>query len=414
MKLKKQQLIIALVTAAAAIGFFSALLGNTLKAITEYYEHRLFSFSESNRFLFLTLPAIGLFAIYLLRHALFKNKPNKGIKEIFEAIKTKNNLLPAYKIPSHYFNGFLTVIFGGSTGIEVSTVVASAAIGSAGNKKFRLLRNYKNELICAGAAAGITALFNSPLAGLLFSMEVLSKRTTKISVLILLTAVAAALALNCLLREQPLFAVSVKGWNTFAIPYFILLGVLAAFNSVYLTRSVIWFKSQFLKIKKEEKRIISGALIIGLCLFTFPALFGEGYHAIDRLLESSSTSGIPLLLTFTGILILKPIVTSITLSAGGDGGIFAPSLFIGAFLGLLLAQVLNHYFNAGVIPVNFMIIGMAAVLSSSIHAPFTAIFVACGITGSYALIIPLLIACLISKFTSKKLLPYTVYSYTGK
>ena len=411
----QQKKILGITAAAIAVGLFSALLGNTLKALTEHYEHKTFSFSESRRFVFLFLPVIGLLAIYLLRHILFHNKANKGLKEIFEVIGTHSRELPLYKIPSHYFNGFLTVISGGSTGIEVSTVVASAAIGSAGNKKFRMLRLYKNELICAGTAAGITALFNNPLAGLLFSLEVISRRVSKASVLICVIASATAFLLNCLLQEKALFDVSISGWNTFAIPYFILLGVFAAFNSIYLTRSVIFFKQLFSRIAAERKRIITAALLIGLCLFAFPALFGEGYHAIGELLGTgASAAGTTLLLSFICILLLKPVITSITLSAGGDGGIFAPSLFMGAFLGLLLAYVLNHYFHVGVIPLNFMIIGMGAVLSSSIHAPFTAIFVTCGIIGSYALIVPLLIACLVSKAMSRRLLPYTVYSYNSK
>lgn len=409
----KKRLIIA--CAALAIGVFSAFLGNTLKALTEHYEQQTFSFSESRRFVFLFLPAAGLLAIYLLRHLLFHNKANKGLKEIFEVTKTQHRELPLYKIPSHYFNGFLTVISGGSTGIEVSTVVASAAIGSAGNKRFRMLRLYKNELISAGTAAGITALFNNPLAGLLFSLEVVSRRVTKASLSISLIAAATAYLLNYVLGEKVLFDVSISGWNTFAIPYFILLGIFAAFNSIYLTRSVIFFKQLFSKITAERKRITGVAFVIGICLFLFPALFGEGYHSISELLGTDpAAAGTTLLLSFIAILLLKPVITSITLSAGGDGGIFAPSLFMGAFAGLLFAYVLNHYFHIGVIPLNFMIIGMGAVLSSSIHAPFTAIFVVCGIIGSYALLLPLLIACIVSKVISKRLLPYTVYSYTGK
>jgi CIC family chloride channel protein len=119
-----------------------------------------------------------------------------------------------------------------------------------------------------------------------------------------------------------------------------------------------------------------------------------------------------LVLTFIGILVLKPIVTSVTLASGGDGGVFAPSLFIGAFLGLLVALVLNTYFNANVIPINFMIIGMAAVLSASIHAPFTSIFLVCGLTNDYTLFLPILVVCLISKYTAKMIYPFTVYSYS--
>jgi CIC family chloride channel protein len=198
-----------------------------------------------------------------------------------------------------------------------------------------------------------------------------------------------------------------------AIPYFILLGILAGLNSVYLTKCVIFFKREFSKIKISYYKIIIGSIILSASLFLFPQLYGEGYNSIKEIFLQSDTIKLSytIVFTFIGILILKPIVTSITLASGGDGGVFAPSLFIGAFLGLLLATVLNTFFYANVIPINFMIIGMAAVLSASIHAPFTAIFLICGLTNDYTLFFPILVVCLISKYTAKIIFPYTVYTF---
>jgi len=189
---------------------------------------------------------------------------------------------------------------------------------------------------------------------------------------------------------------------------------LAGMNSVYLTRCVLFFKSQFGKIGKHYYKIILGSAVLSISLFIFPQLYGEGYHAIKVIFGNPAEIPltVTLALTFVGILILKPIVTSITLASGGDGGVFAPSLFIGAFLGLLLASILNTFFQVDVIPVNFMIIGMAAVLSASIHAPFTAIFLVCGLTNDYTLFLPIMVVCLISKYTAKMIYPFTVYSYS--
>jgi CIC family chloride channel protein len=155
-------------------------------------------------------------------------------------------------------------------------------------------------------------------------------------------------------------------------------------------------------------------VILSVSLFVFPQLYGEGYHAIKTIFinPNGMVLSMSMVLTFIGILVLKPIVTSATLASGGDGGVFAPSLFIGAFLGLLLALILNRYFNANVIPLNFIIIGMAAVLSASIHAPFTALFLVCGLTNDYTLFLPILVVCLISKYTAKMIYPFTVYSYS--
>ncbi|SHH40103.1 chloride channel protein [Flavobacterium defluvii] len=401
-----------LVIVSILIGFLSAFLGISLKKITEYYEEIFFHEVSVNPIYYIIFPVFGLSVIYFLRQYLFKKKENKGIKEVFESTKTTKNL-PSYKIPSHFINGLLTVVFGGSTGIEVSTVVATATIGSVAHEKENVFRQYKTELICAGVAAGVTALFSSPIAGILFAFEVISRKVTRAFVITNAIAVSIAFGLLFILKEEPLFAVSITTWHLKAIPYFILLGILAGMNSVYLTKCVLFFKSQFGKIDTHYYKIIIGSAVLSISLFFFPQLYGEGYHAIKDIFGNSAdiTLTVTLALTFIGILILKPIVTSITLASGGDGGVFAPSLFIGAFLGLLLASALNRFFHVNVIPVNFVIIGMAAVLSASIHAPFTAIFLVCGLTNDYTLFLPILAVCLISKYTAKTIYPYTVYSY---
>ncbi|QSW91605.1 chloride channel protein [Flavobacterium endoglycinae] len=402
-----------LVIVSILIGFLSAFLGISLKKITEYYEEIFFHEVSVNPLFYILFPVFGLSVIYFLRQYLFKKKENKGIKEVFESTASKSKNLPSYKIPSHFINGLLTVIFGGSTGIEVSTVVATATIGSVAHEKENVFRQYKTELICAGVAAGVTALFSSPIAGILFAFEVISRKVTRAFMISNVIAVAIAFGLLTILKEEPLFAVSITTWHLKAIPYFILLGILAGINSVYLTRCVLFFKSQFSKIERHYYKILIGSIVLSISLFFFPQLYGEGYHAIKEIFETSQIRlTLTLALTFIAILILKPIVTSVTLASGGDGGVFAPSLFIGAFLGLLLASVLNSFFYVNVIPVNFMILGMAAVLSASIHAPFTAIFLVCGLTNDYTLFVPILAVCLISKYTAKTIYPYTVYSYS--
>jgi CIC family chloride channel protein len=408
--LKLQKLVIV----SILIGFLSAFLGVALKKLTEYYEEIFAHQALINPLYYIFFPIFGLSVIYFLREYLFKKKENKGIKEIFESTNSKSQNLPNYKISSHFINGLLTVIFGGSTGIEVSTVVASATIGSVAQRKQNVFKEYKTELICAGVAAGITALFSSPIAGILFALEVISRKVTRVFLLTNLIAVLIAFGLIFLLDEKPLFSVVITTWHSKAIPYFILLGVLAGFISVYLTQSVLFFKYQFSKIKTHYFKIIIGSSILSISLFAFPELYGEGYHGIKEIIANPNASQLTLSISITllGILFLKPIVTSATLASGGDGGVFAPSLFIGAFLGLLVASILNTYFGVNVIPVNFIIIGMAAVLSASIHAPFTAIFLVCGLTNDYTLFLPILVVCLVSKYTAKTIFPFTVYSFS--
>lgn len=404
-------LIRKLIVASVLISILSAFLAISLKHTTEYLETTFFLKAEHSVYM-LTFPIIGLLIIHFLRQYLFKKKENKGIKEIFEATNSKNKSLPLYKIPSHFVNGLFTVAFGGSTGIEVSTVVSTAAIGAASQRKENLFKKFKTELICAGITAGITILFSSPIAGILFSMEVIAKKTTKVFFLSNIIALSIASLLLLMMNEESLFTVSVTTWHLYSIPYFVLLGVLAGVNSVFLTKMVLFFKLQFSRITNDFYRIILGGLILGIALFAFPQLYGDGYRAMKGLFtETNPIATVGIIITFISIIFLKPIVTSVTLASGGDGGVFAPSLFIGAFLGLLLATILN-YFGADVIPVNFMIIGMAAVLSASIHAPFTALFLVCGMINDYTLFFPILAVCLIAKYTSKLIFPFTVYTYS--
>ncbi|MBK9224187.1 MAG: chloride channel protein [Flavobacterium sp.] len=402
-----------LIIASLLIGFLSAFLAISLKRMTEYYENIFFHQANNNPIYYLVFPFVGLSVIYFLRLYLFKRKENKGIKEIFESTNSESKNLPLYKIPSHFINGLLTVIFGGSTGIEVSTVVASATIGSVCQQKENIFKKYKLEFISAGVAAGITALFCSPFAGILFATEVISKKVTKSFFLITIPAITLTTGLLFLLNEPPLFALKISNWHGYAIPYFLLLGVLSGIHSVYLTKCVLYFKKQFLKVKVQYTKIIISVIILSTALFIFPELYGDGYHAIKSIIFSSKENllTLPFGITLLGILLLKPIVTSATLASGGDGGVFAPSLFMGAFLGLTLSILLNTFFDTNLIPLNFIIIGMAASLSASIHAPFTALFLVCGIINDYTLFFPMLAICLVSKYTAKMIYPFTVYSF---
>ncbi|MUV04703.1 chloride channel protein [Flavobacterium rakeshii] len=404
-----------LIVTSLLVGFLSCTLSISLKHITEHFEDNLLERIVPNKLYLLIFPLIGFTVIYFLRHYLFKGKENKGIKEVFDSVESGKNL-PSYKIPSHFVNGLITVGFGGSTGIEVSTVVSTAAIGNIAYKKERFLKKYKTELICAGVAAGITALFSSPLAGLLFAYEVISRRLSKSFIIATVLSVSVAYGLLLVLDEPPLFHVTINFWKWTAIPYFIVLGIIAGLNSVYLTKCVLLIKKQFFKLQKQSHRIILGAFMLSLILLFLPQLYGDGYHAIKENLETANTLSLTLPITavIIAIIIIKPIITSVTLGAGGDGGVFAPSIFIGAFLGLLVALLVNTFFNAAVIPLNFMIVGMAAMLSASIHAPLTSLFLVCGVIGDYTLFVPLLIVCYIAKITSKRICSYNVYTYKEK
>lgn len=405
--------LIKLILISILIGLLCAVLGYTLKRSTEHIEGILGGVAGRYRVLYFLLPLTGFTLIYLLRQSLFKKKENKGIKEIYNSLQNKKAKLPLYKIPSHYINGLLTVISGGSTGIEVSAVVATATIGSVAHQKTKIHLAFRKELICAATASGVTILFGNPLAGLLFSYEVISKKMGRFYLLSALLATGTTWGFERMVSDEPLFNIKINDWHLHALPYFILIGILAGFHSVYLTRCVLFFKNRVGNLPTYWPKVLIGVVLLGCSLLLFPQLYGEGYHGMKELFtlpQQQLSLQYPIIMLI-GIFMLKPVVTAATLSAGGDGGVFAPSLFAGAFLGLAIALFLNRYLHADVIPLNFMVIGMAAVLSGSLHAPCTAAVLALGLTDNYVLLMPVLLVSLVAWLTARYLFPYTVYSY---
>lgn len=402
-----------LIVASCFAGLFSAMLASVLKHITEYYEDHFFETIRPYSWLFIVFPMIGLLMIHFLRKYAFRKKPNKGIKEIYLTLDTRRNELPAYKIPSHFINGFLTVIFGGSTGVEVSTVVSTATIGAVTRQKAGIANKYKAELICAGVAGGLTALFGSPLVGMLFALEVIAKKVTKTILISTGVAVIIGYGWLFLFHEHALFGLNANPWKWQAVPYMIGMSVLAGVISVLYTKVVIGIKHRFAIMKNDYLRIGIGAAIVGISIFLFPYLFGDSYHGVTHMLKETGeiTPSFTFALSLIAIVVLKPIVSSVTLGAGGDGGVFAPSIVVGAFLGVFVALTCNHFLHTQLIVTNFVILGIAGVLSGAIHAPFTSSSLAMRISGSMILTFPILVASIVARYTAKKLYPYTVYSY---
>jgi len=410
-----------LILTSAIVGFLSTLLAFSLKHLTEFFEHRIFGLINTyNPILFILLPSIGITAIYFLRKYLFHGRKNKGITEIYKTLDERKEHLPWFKIPSHYLNGFLTVIFGGSTGVEVSTVVATAATGNMVYEKEFSARMYKRELVCAGVTAGVAVLFASPLAGWLFAIEVIARKIRK-SLLISCTASATiAWAFIYFFDNKPLLDYHISDWSWYALPFFVVLSILGGGLSVYFTLLVTRMKSLFSKIPNNFLRVNIGAVTVGTMIYFFPSLYGDSYHGLKEVLHSSlnalnalSTPNASIaIFTLLVLAILKPLAASLTLGAGGDGGVFAPSIVAGAFLGLMFAALCNQYFGTQLVLLNFALVGAAATLSASIYAPLTSLILVCNLLpNGYQLFFPILLGCIVAKLFSKLLLPYNVYSY---
>ena len=395
------------------VGLGSALLAFTLKHLTEYFEHHIFNAIEGKyAVLFIILPTIGITAIFFLRKYFFQNRKNKGIAEIYKTLDQRKDHLPLFKIPSHFINGFLTVILGGSTGVEVSTVVATATIGNYAYKKEFSARMYKRELICAGVVAGVAILFTSPLAGFLFALEVIARKMRKS----LLIACSASALVSWIFIElfdsETILHHSVEKWTYAAIPFFIILSILGGVLSVYFTLLVTRMKKIFGNISNNFIRINLGAIAVGTMIYYFPSLYGDSYHGLREILNEPLSAPTLTIFILVILAVLKPLAASLTLGAGGDGGVFAPSIVAGAFLGLGVAFVGNTYFNMDLIPINFALIGAAATLSASLYAPFTSVVLICNLLpNGYILFVPILVCCFVSFLVAKWILPYNVYTY---
>ncbi len=363
---------------------------------------------SENKFLYIVLPTIGITSIYFLRKYLFKGRKNKGITEIYKTLDHRKEHLPAFKIPSHLVNGFLTVIFGGSTGIEVSSVVATATVGNLTYKQNFSAQSYKRELICAGVTAAVAVLFVSPLAGFLFAIEVISRKTRKSLVISCATAALISWIFISVFESTTLLPFPVQQWSWYALPLFIIVSMMGGVLSVYFTLLVTRMKKIFGNINNNFLRVNLGAISVGLLIFLFPALYGDSYHGLKELISSPTVP----LFVLAFLLFLKPLAASLTLGAGGDGGVFAPSIVAGAVLGLFFAKFCNAQFNMDLIPLNFALVGASATLSASIYAPFTALILTCNLVpNGYQLFLPLLIGCILAKYFSQKILPYNVYTY---
>lgn len=268
------------------------------------------------------------------------------------------------------------------------------------------------ELISAGVVAGVSILCGSPIAGWLFAMEVIARKFNK-TLFISCTASAIISAIFLyFIKSEPLLSFEIIGWKWSALPFFVILSLFGGVLSVYFTTLVIKIKDFFSGISNNFLRVNLGALIVGGLIFCFPFLYGDSYHSLSEILNHPKSYSFLFLLF---LILLKPLASSLTLGAGGDGGVFAPSIVAGAFLGFTFALFCNTFFGTSLIYVNFVLVGAAATLSASIYAPLTALFLVCNLVpNGYVLFFPILLGCLISKNLAKRIIPYNVYTYNIK
>jgi len=405
---------------AVLVGISSALAVIVLKT----FAHWVFSFATYVNgilklgFLNSILPIIGIVLTVFVVKRLLGGTIQKGTSQILYAVAKKASIIPQKQMYAQIVTSSLTVGLGGSAGLESPIVITGAAFGSNYAQKYKLSYKDRTLLIGCGVAAGIAAAFNAPIAGVLFAIEVLLVDVSIAAFTpIMIAAATGALVSVIALDEAILLSFrQQQNFDYHNIVYYIFLGVLTGLISVYYSRNFQRVEHYFGKLKLSPyKKALFGSSILAILIFIFPTLFGEGYESIKilsdsdpgKILENTLFSSFRgnswALLLFVGCtMMIKVFATGITLGSGGNGGNFAPSLFLGSYVGFFFSSFLN-LIGLSKLPVsNFTLVGMAGILSGLFHAPLTAIFLIAEITGGYSLMIPLMIVSSISFAISRR------------
>lgn len=407
---EKQFLIVASILVGVSAGIAAVILKAFVHLIRQYVlEDYLLLFNF--KYLYLLFPLVGIGITILIVKRFFKGDIGGGNVNILHSIAKKGSFLPFHQMYSHIITSGITVGFGGSAGLESPIVSTGAAIGSNFSRINKL--NYKERtlLLAAGAAGGIAGAFNSPIAGILFALEViLVDISISAFIPLLIAAASGALVSKIILQEHILLYFRLQQpFNYYNVPFYILLGLMAGFISLYYVNIFRKIETRFHQTKSRVVKWMAGGICLAVLIAVFPSLFGEGYESIKSLAEVKPTElfkesiltsvfsnewFVFILITVT--MLIKVLATGLTLGSGGNGGNFAPSLFVGAYLGFAFAFFLKLAGFVNIPISNFTIVAMAGILSGVFHAPLTAIFLIAEITGGYELIIPLMIVSSIS------------------
>jgi CIC family chloride channel protein len=402
-----------LIVSSALVGITSGLAAVLLKYIVHTIEVWIQYYSRNiNEFVFFALlPIVGITLTVLFVCYALKGRFKKGSAEISFAIVKNSSVLPRSQMYSHLLTSAMTVGFGGSVGLESPMVSTGSAIGSNYGRVHELSYKDKTILLACGAAAGIAAAFNSPIAGVLFAIEVLlADASAAVFIPLIIAAASGALISKIILKEGIILSFTLQQpFDYKNIPFYILLGLIAGFVSLYYAKSFTWVEQKVRTISNAWIRIALGGILLFILLIIFPPLYGEGYESIKILasmqgkeliqgsfLQNLFNNNTTLLLFFGLLIVLKSIAAAVTIGTGGNGGSFGPSLFVGAYLGFLFARLINMSGVAHIPEVNFALVAMAGILSGVFYAPLMAIFLIAEITGGYALIIPLMIVAALS------------------
>jgi CIC family chloride channel protein len=410
------------------IGLLASIAAVILKTSVHYLEAwvRNIPARHMENYFFLVFPLIGILITVFYVRTFVRDDISHGVTRILYAISRNKGVMKLHNTYSSIIACTFTGGLGGSVGMEAPIVSTGAAIGSNVAQAVRFGHKRSAMLIGCGAAAAIAAIFKAPIAGLIFALEVLMLDLTVASIIPLLFATVTAAIFSALfLGEQVEFYFTLRdAFNYGSVPFYVALGVVTGLVSLYFSWMNGRVENRIKKITTPYKRALVGGTVLGVLIFLFPPLFGEGYFTMrsmlsgqpeNLLLESPfghlvDDSGLLFIGFLIMVLFFKAIATSLTTGAGGIGGVFAPSLFMGGITGFVFSRLVNLFSGFRISEYNFSLVGMAGLIAGVIHAPLTAIFLIAEITGGYQLFIPLIITSSISYLTVFYFQPHSLYT----
>jgi len=408
------------------VGVFAAIASFLLKTVIHFIQHLITEGSShyNLNYWYLIFPVIGIFFTSLFVRRIVKDDISHGITRILYALSQRKSIIKLHNVWTSIVGSSITIGFGGSVGAEAPIVLTGSAIGSNLGRLFKLDQKTLMLLVGCGAAGAIGGIFKAPIAGLVFTLEVLMLDMTLTAIVPLLISSVTATSFSYFFSGSS-FTFQFGTYEPFAIqriPYLILLGIVCGFVSLYFTRGMNRIEGFFRRFKNPYTKIAIGGSVLSLLIFIFPPLYGEGYNTIVALLNGQSDSVLNqsvflglgnspwvIIAYLVLIVIFKVFASASTTASGGVGGIFAPTLFIGCLTGFVMSRVLN-YFGFIVPEANFALAGMSGLMSGVMHAPLTGIFLIAELTGGYNLFMTLMIVATVSYLTIIIFEPHSLYA----
>ncbi len=406
------------------IGVLSGCAAVVLDAAIELIRSFLMEGEEAvSVWRYLVLPGVGMLISLLMVRYIVRDNIGHGVTKVLLAVSRNESRIRPHNTWSSMLTASATIGFGGSVGAEAPIVYTGAAIGSNIGRLFGLSYRNITILLGCGAAGAVAGIFKAPLAGVLFTMEILLFNVSMNSLLPLLTSTISATVVSCIFRgTTPVFSCTLTAFSMGNIPFYLILGVVAGLFSLYFTNGTLWLEDRLGRIGNVYLKWLFSAVGLGLLIFLFPPLYGQGYDSLNLLLSGQAIEveghsalsfllngswGVPLF--FAMVLVFKIIAMTLTNSGGGVGGTFGPTLFAGGILGFVISRCLNLV-GAAVPEQNFVLVGMAALMASVMQAPLTAIFLIAEISGGYELLIPLILTSTVSFATVRIFERYSIYT----